>query len=159
MDKICMQCGKLFHGAGHICPNCIARENAPQITNETSISYKSDEGIFQRFFSINNRINRMQFLIRTITLAVFNAMIIILFDYIQVNYKNVFENIELFLVLIWIVTLISLFTLMLRRLHDRETSGIWIIISWIIPLGIFALLFIMIFLSGTDGENKYGAKP
>jgi uncharacterized membrane protein YhaH (DUF805 family) len=44
----------------------------------------------------------------------------------------------------------------IRRLHDINRSGWWVLIALVPLLGIIGLL-IMLALKGTDGENPYGA--
>lgn len=44
-----------------------------------------------------------------------------------------------------------------RRLHDTNKSGWWLLIA-IIPLGNLVLFFFF-FLASTHGTNKYGANP
>ncbi|MDG2088211.1 MAG: DUF805 domain-containing protein [Arenicellaceae bacterium] len=44
----------------------------------------------------------------------------------------------------------------IRRLHDTNRSGWWLLIAFIPLLGLIALL-VMLTLKGTDGENPYGA--
>jgi uncharacterized membrane protein YhaH (DUF805 family) len=45
----------------------------------------------------------------------------------------------------------------IRRLHDTNRSGWWLLIAFIPLLGLIALL-VMLTLKGTDGENPYGAE-
>ncbi|MDR1564064.1 MAG: DUF805 domain-containing protein [Oscillospiraceae bacterium] len=45
-----------------------------------------------------------------------------------------------------------------RRLHDTNRSGWWLLIG-LIPLIGEIWLFILYILSGTKGENKYGPDP
>ena len=44
----------------------------------------------------------------------------------------------------------------IRRLHDTNRSGWWLLIAFIPLLGLIALL-VMLTLKGTNGENPYGA--
>ena len=44
-----------------------------------------------------------------------------------------------------------------RRLHDRDISG-WAILLFIIPL-VNIYLFVLLFLKGTEGKNKFGEYP
>ncbi len=45
-----------------------------------------------------------------------------------------------------------------RRLHDQEKSGWWLLLIFIPFLGGLALLVFM-FLEGTAGDNQYGPDP
>ena len=47
----------------------------------------------------------------------------------------------------------------IKRLHDRDMSG-WFMLLILVPfIGWLALLVIIGFLPGTQGENKYGPDP
>ena len=49
-------------------------------------------------------------------------------------------------------------TVAVRRLHDRDMSG-WFLLLILIPLiGFFVLLYFFV-TPGTDGENRFGANP
>lgn len=50
------------------------------------------------------------------------------------------------------------FALSIRRLHDINYSGWWLLVSFIPYIGAF-LLFIFYCLPGTEGNNTYGSKP
>ena len=54
-------------------------------------------------------------------------------------------------------TLIPALALMVRRLHDQDRSGLFVLISFI-PFGGLVLL-IMMLLGGTRGPNRYGPDP
>ena len=45
-----------------------------------------------------------------------------------------------------------------RRLHDQDKSGWWLLIAFIPILGGLVLLVFM-FLEGTKGDNQYGPDP
>lgn len=44
-----------------------------------------------------------------------------------------------------------------RRLHDRDMSGWWLLIG-LIPFGSFVLLYFFV-MPGTEGPNKFGEDP
>ncbi|EAW9081052.1 DUF805 domain-containing protein [Salmonella enterica] len=46
----------------------------------------------------------------------------------------------------------------IRRLHDTDRSGFWVLIPLFPLIGPFILLVFM-FLDGTSGYNRYGADP
>lgn len=47
----------------------------------------------------------------------------------------------------------------IKRLHDRDKSGWWVLISLVPIIGSLWLLIECGFLKGTDGENRFGADP
>ena len=57
------------------------------------------------------------------------------------------------LLMIW-----PIYSYTVRRLHDMNMSGFWLLVSWIHPIGL-VLSLMMLFRGGTDGPNSYGPKP
>lgn len=55
------------------------------------------------------------------------------------------------------LTIPPLFSLFIRRMHDLNASGWWLLIT-IIPFGLI-LFFALPFKKGTEGPNKYGHPP
>ena len=51
------------------------------------------------------------------------------------------------------------FTLSIRRLHDSNKSGWWLLTAFIPFLGPFIYLYLMGIEKGTEGENNYGHMP
>ena len=71
------------------------------------------------------------------------------------------SNALAFTILYWVVTLalfLPSFTVMVRRLHDTDRSGWWVLISAIPLIGAFVLLF-WLARSGTPGPNHFGPPP
>ena len=56
-----------------------------------------------------------------------------------------------------IAIIIPSFSVAVRRLHDLDRSGWWILISFVPILGF--LLFIYLMFDGTHGENRFGPDP
>jgi uncharacterized membrane protein YhaH (DUF805 family) len=50
------------------------------------------------------------------------------------------------------------FTVGVRRLHDRDKSG-WFMLIMLIPLVGGIILLVVCAMEGTHGSNKYGADP
>lgn len=46
-----------------------------------------------------------------------------------------------------------------KRLHDRDMSGWWLLIAFVPVVGGLALLIICGFLKGTSGPNRFGPDP
>ena len=62
-------------------------------------------------------------------------------------------------VLILIILFLPLNFLMIRRLHDLNFSGWWIIFPIVFPFGYFIFILYLILAKGTNGPNKYGENP
>jgi uncharacterized membrane protein YhaH (DUF805 family) len=63
------------------------------------------------------------------------------------------------LVLIYaLATLVPTLGVTVRRLHDTDRSGWWILIG-IIPLVGFIVELVFVATEGTAGQNKYGVNP
>jgi len=64
-----------------------------------------------------------------------------------------------FLMFIWsIILIIPSIALAVRRLHDTDRSGWWLLIA-IVPLIGWILLIIWYVTEGTSGDNRFGADP
>jgi uncharacterized membrane protein YhaH (DUF805 family) len=60
----------------------------------------------------------------------------------------------LILVLVW-----PALALQVKRWHDRDKSGWWVLISLVPFIGFFWVLIECGFLDGTPGPNKFGPSP
>ncbi len=68
---------------------------------------------------------------------------------------NFVDVISLLYVLALLVPVIAL---TIRRLHDTDRSGWWLLIA-LVPIIGAIVLFVFMVLPGTEGENKYGPDP
>lgn len=57
----------------------------------------------------------------------------------------------------YLVIIIPQLSLSVRRLHDSDKSGWWLLLS-IVPLGSLVLI-VFYCLEGTQGDNKFGPDP
>lgn len=57
-----------------------------------------------------------------------------------------------------LAVIIPCFSVTVRRLHDTDKTGWWILISFVPVFGGIALL-VMLALDGSQGSNQYGADP
>ena len=73
--------------------------------------------------------------------------------------STIFENnISYFFLGITLFTLIPAISAGVRRLHDTNRSGFFLLIGFIPIIGGFALLFFLI-PEGTKGKNRFGPNP
>lgn len=59
--------------------------------------------------------------------------------------------------LFWLAIIIPTIAVTIRRLHDTDRSGWWILLNFVPFLGIVVLIFML--LDGTPGPNKFGEDP
>ena len=124
--------------------------------------------ISNKFFRRSGRLNRLKHLILQLALIGADmAFFVLLFilavilslllpDYI---YKEYIVNILVALYLIEALLIgISRFLLMIRRLHDLNCSGFWVILVFVPLVNIVFFLWLLI-KKGTEGDNDYGADP
>ena len=57
-----------------------------------------------------------------------------------------------------LATLVPILALTVRRLHDIDRSGWWVLV-YLIPLIGPIVLFVFALLDGTPGDNRYGPNP
>ena len=57
----------------------------------------------------------------------------------------------------WLALIIPSFAVLVRRLHDTDRSGLWLLI-WLLPFGGFVIL-VFLLIEGTNGPNSYGPDP
>ena len=57
--------------------------------------------------------------------------------------------------LIWLLFIPPVIAVTVRRLHDCDRSGWWILLSFV-PFGVFALIALFYVREGTRGPNRFG---
>ena len=111
---------------------------------------------FRKLFSLNGRSNRKEYIARILL----TFLIFFSWPYIK-NWKQEQFHLSLIcglvLVVCMLVSLIQYFPLSVRRLHDLNTSG-WYVFLTFVPFCQFFILWLM-FKEGTEGPNKYGEEP
>lgn len=124
----------------------------------------------RRYFEISGRSQRREFWLFFIALWALSALVMTLFATPQRQASETVFGYEYFITwhasvtgqfligMIALFTLIPSYTLSIRRLHDIDRSGWWLLISFVPFLGML-VLFIFFCLDGTYGRNRYGADP
>ncbi|MBI2334248.1 DUF805 domain-containing protein [Candidatus Daviesbacteria bacterium] len=76
--------------------------------------------------------------------------------------QNLSDQIAIILLIVLIATvgfgLLYMLPLLVRRLHDLNHSG-WALLLMFVPFINLGLILILLFVRGTEGENKYGKEP
>lgn len=143
------------------------------------------------FFSFRGRLNRKPYWLRSLALiAIFLVGVTALFSLFGIGVAAMQDplavlgdlGIALVLVLVlYVVLLVAAISLTVRRLHDRDKSGWWVLVFFLLPsvlqtaaaqtpdlalalqlaaaaISIWALVELG-FLRGTPGPNRYGPDP
>lgn len=61
--------------------------------------------------------------------------------------------------LLFILYLFAIVSVAIKRLHDREMSGSWVLACFVPYLGELFSLIVLGCLKGTEGSNDYGPDP
>lgn len=121
------------------------------------MTYRLYNLFIRNLFSFKGRASRKEYVVKLI-------MIVIIFFILQLNleYQNSDNNwffiiiLGLSVVFAW-VSILQYFPLAVRRLHDLNSSG-WFVLICFVPFGQLLILWLM-FKKGTDGVNDYGEPP
>ena len=113
--------------------------------------------LFNKFFTFKGRSNRKEYLIKVILLA--TCMITESYTINSFGNETTFFSFTYILTLCIVNTLllIQYFPLAVRRLHDLNSSG-WYVLLTFVPFGQLLILWRM-FKKGTPTTNKYGEPP
>ena len=114
----------------------------------------------KKSFSWSGRASRKEFVIFHLFFYVYTFSLYFLINCFEDDISNVQKIliiITLLMSLFGLKLIFSSFSLIVRRLHDLNTSAWWLLITFI-PFG--ALLFFALpFKKGSSGTNKYGEPP
>ena len=93
-------------------------------------------------------------------LLYFIAMVVAgLFDDLVVGERVAFDpTMGVFSWIVFLGLLIPSIAVSVRRLHDKNLRGWWVLLFLIPLIGTIAL-FILYCMRGTDGDNRFGADP
>lgn len=120
----------------------------------------------QILFSFNGRIRRLQWWVGTLlTMGVMLAVVFVsmlVVTSVFGDVQNVTAAASGIMGLVFVACYIAVIWIQLalgvKRLHDRENTGWWMLLGFV-PIGGFVLLVMVGFLDGTQGPNKYGPSP
>ena len=115
-------------------------------------------------FSYQGRINRAKFWFGTVCLFAVLAAIILLV--VLLDLKNESHDpttaeviVIIFGGLVFLVTLYCHTCLAIKRFHDRDKSGLWVLVQFVPAIGSLWYFIETGFLTGTAGTNQFGEDP
>lgn len=127
---------------------------SPQTTDLTGA--RDEAPVVPRVFSYSGRLGRM----RLVAYTFYMSLITVPLGWAAM--ALMFAGSWLLGTLVYIavlgVSLVFGLSLYVRRLHDLNQSGIWVLLL-VLPLVNLCLLIYLLFFRGVDGANQYGPEP
>ena len=116
--------------------------------------------LLNEIYTIEGRLNRLSYLkyqvLWTIISTVIGFIISLTGGIISTSSESIVVTVPM---AIWsIIAFVGNIMLSIRRLHDLNKSG-WFLLIWLIPFVNIIFLLYMCLAPGTVGYNKYGADP
>lgn len=105
--------------------------------------------VLKKYADFTGRARRQEYWMFTL----FNAIITIVLDII-----DSITEVPVLVGLYTLATIVPIWAVTARRLHDINRSGWWQLLA-IIPIVGQIIVFIWLITIGTQGENQYGADP
>lgn len=166
----CANCGETLSDGAKFCPKCGGRVEVPSVRPVTS-GESSPSGF--SLFAFSGRVTRARWWGTNICICVGAFLAMVVGGALTSIDKDAemflgcipYSFVALFLVVLVIATALSL-SVDVRRFHDIDKSGWMLVLFWalsLVPLaGTIAWiikLFMLAFVDGTMGPNRYGADP
>lgn len=112
--------------------------------------------VFKNYATFSGRARRKEYWMFFLISALI-SIVLTLLDILLGTYSVEYEA-GLFSGLYSLLILIPSIAVVVRRLHDTDRSGWWILISLIPLIGVI-VLFVFICLDSQPGTNRFGANP
>ena len=107
---------------------------------------ESIQTCYKKFFDFSGRASKSEYW----WFQLYNAIIYVL--------SFVFQgDLVLLLSILIIVNLIPVYAVGVRRIHDSDKSGWFVLISLIPLIGLY--IFVLLLQDGSKGKNRFGVKP
>jgi uncharacterized membrane protein YhaH (DUF805 family) len=117
---------------------------------------KGDSMDFRKFyFSPEGRVNRKQWWLWLVLPLTVISILLVFVDMATGNY-NPEAGIGLFSGIFTLLSLIPAIIVHIKRFHDRDKSGWWVLLGLIPFIGAIWLLIELGCLKGTPGPNRFG---
>jgi uncharacterized membrane protein YhaH (DUF805 family) len=112
----------------------------------------------QFYFSAQGRVNRKQWWLRLILPIFVITLVLAFIDTVTGAYEPK-TGVGILSSLFALASLIPAILVDIKRWHDRDKSGWWMLIVLVPIIGSIWLLIELGFLAGTPGANRFGPPP
>lgn len=115
----------------------------------------------RRYFDFRGRSRRREYWLFVLALIILAVLVMIVEAQLglgntQRTQTSVHYNAGPLLGLYWLAMIIPSIAVQVRRFHDQDKSGWWVLLNLIPLFGAFAV-FIFMLMEGTRGPNRFGA--
>jgi len=104
--------------------------------------------MFNYFFSSEGRVDRLTYWVSQV---IFLALIVLVAPFMPDTGSNFNLPLLLLIIPFWFSFIINI-----KRLHDMDFSGWWILINMIPYIGSIIMIITLGFIGGTKGSNRFG---
>jgi uncharacterized membrane protein YhaH (DUF805 family) len=112
----------------------------------------------QFYLSAQGRVNRKQFWLWLVLPGTLISVVLVLLDLALGTY-DAKDGVGLFSGIFSLVIIVPAILVYIKRWHDRDKSGWWMLIVLIPLVGAIWFLVELGFLPGTPGPNRFGPPP
>lgn len=125
------------------------------------------KGIIKNYFSLSGRLNRKHFILRSVVATFVPVLLAILLIFVfaggfrpdmEYRHKDLLWLHVLLHSLLIILAIIAGFSLGIRRCHDLDKSGWWLLLGMVPYINVAWWLYLMC-KRGTVGWNRFGDDP
>ena len=140
--------------------------NQPYAAPGSDLESGSENRYQPRLFQVKGRLGRVRYFVYalTITLIVYIVFAAVTAAAAVAGQSASEPGGVMFPVMMLVLAVGGVFTAVMsiiygvRRLNDMNVSG-WLILLMFVPLANFVMALVMLFVPGSDGDNKYGPAP
>ena len=120
--------------------------------------------VWKIFFSFQGRISRGTYwwaiVVRTVVSCIWALVLVATIEPPYLSATSLFAFVTgLFALMLFMLTCYCGYPIAVKRWHDRNKSGWWILIAWIPIIGTFWAIIECGFVKGTEGPNRFGLNP
>ena len=118
--------------------------------------------VWKIFFSFKGRISRGTYWwaigVRTVVACICALVLGTIIETLSAT--SLFASVtSVFVLMLFVLAIYCGYPITVKRWHDRDKSGWWVLIEWIPLVGTFWEIIECGFLKGTDGSNRFGLSP
>lgn len=120
-----------------------------------------EETLMEKYFSYQGRINRERFIFGSLKILAASFLIAFVIGFIAFFIGLVSEadgSLQTLSSALGVAFNVALVMLTIRRWHDMNRSGWWVLLNFI-PVVNFIALIVLCCVKGTDGPNDFGEDP